>query len=453
LTPERALLYGQAALARPVWAEAREVAVEIWAPPRWSVATSWPQVALDPAPPDDPQAPRRVWRFWAEDLGHLEDSFVAGGTNLRLDARPMDDGRLLLVATQGPLPLSHDALMEAAARFLVVQRRYVPQGWAWPAGTRQVSVLALGHEGDLLEGAGRRGGVVLELGAKAKRADTLELVAHELFHTLNGHLLVHSAYAERDTLWFKEGVTSYVAAVSVVRAGYEEEGWFLERVGAWASDLRGNPWQGQPAAKLHEAQGRQDAAALRLPYDRGALVGLLLDAALWDEATGQGGLERLMGWLLSSFAARGASYDEPALREGVVALLGEAEGGRLWEAHLSGTSPLPLDEILGRLGLGLREATVPAPYFGLVLGEDQRGWFVVHVEPRSPAAKAGLGVGDRLAGQPNLPTQRIASAHLEVIHPSGTWTAVLDPEPGQRAVSRVAPTSGGGAVWRRLIGR
>src|SRR5690606_29678765 len=80
------------------------------------------------------------------------------------------------------------------------------------AQTRAV-VLLREDDPAALNGAGRAGGFVLELGAGAtsRSAGLVELLAHENLHRLNGHRLVYAASDEFATMWFREGVTEYVA--------------------------------------------------------------------------------------------------------------------------------------------------------------------------------------------------------------------------------------------------
>jgi predicted metalloprotease with PDZ domain len=447
LDGQGALLYGQAAIVLPGAVGAEPVPVEVEAPARWEVAASWlpARRAGDAGAPPD----RARWSFLAQDAAHLRDAVLLAG-RLRHHARPLQDGRLLRVITQGELPLPDEALLDAAARLTNAQRRFLPGAWRWPAGAAQLSVFALPRgPGAALEGTGRRGGVVLELGLDALASELYELLSHELFHVINGHLLLSDPDEQYAALWFKEGVTSYLGLVAALQAHLIDFDWFLERVGEWIGNYYGNPRAlTLPAARLGE-RFWSDPHARRLPYDKGALLGLLLDEALWSEEGP--GLARLIRGLLQE--AQGGRCPLELVHSVALAQArspGPLEG--LWAEQVEGVSALPLSAALGRLGLSLERSQRAVPYYGFQVGVDAGGAFVSSVDPGGPASRAGLRRGERLRRRPRLPTAGAGGpVQLEVERSWGMQALVLSPESGRREAYRVQVSDPAGR-WRDLWG-
>ncbi|MEL6177323.1 MAG: hypothetical protein AAFS10_00145 [Myxococcota bacterium] len=442
------LLYGQVSLLLPRMdpRDAQRSGVEVVVASDWAVATNWTPVRLegDGVAALEPMTTRTVWRFVADDLGHLFDSVVAAGP-MRLYGRQLADGRFLQVACQGELPLDDTELMELTTRLVREQRRYLPPHWHWPAGTRRLSMIARGVQGSgRLEGGGRRGGFLVEVGRDAPARDLAELVAHEAFHVVNGHLLVHAPEAEYDTLWFKEGVTTYIAAQTVVRAGLAEESWFRARLAEVIGAYYSNPVAFRLSVDgLHE-RFWNNTDARRLPYDKGALLGLMLDGALLRPGSGrtQAGLERMFQVLLMEVAARGQTYNNATLERTVRRLddRGELVQRTFWSRYVSGVDALPLRDMLQRQGLHLMQGAVRVPWFGFQVGVDGVGAYIAAVDQRGPAARAGLQPGDRLVDEHAMQRARIGQPFRFRVERGGVpMQATVTPEPGRRTDYRVNP--------------
>ncbi len=423
-------VFGQSALAVPEGV-AGGVGVEVVVPAGWRVGSTWSPLSLR----EDGDLSR--WRFVAQDWGHLQDSALVAGPGLRVMEGALSDGRALRVVLEGAA-LEGEVLVGMIERLVESQRRYLPAGWRWPRGTEVLTVLiAEGAEG-VSEGTGRRGGAVLEVGRGVEDRALAELMAHEIFHAVNGHLLIHGEGREEETLWFKEGVTVWVSLLSVVRAGYADGAWFRARLAQVVSGYRESPL----SSGLGAPSRLSSRAARRASYDKGALLGLLVDQALAGE--GRSGLERLFGAMLPQ-AAEGRPYDDEALRGAALGLWsGEGAGGRFWERFVAGVEPLPLVAGLDGLGLGLVEQEVSAPYYGYGV----EGWgkeVVSWVDPDGPAARGGLRVGDRIVARVGMEG---GVARLSVRRASG-WrgAVVVEAEAGRRPEVSLVPLGVEGPGW------
>lgn len=422
-------------------AEMGAFAVAIHAPKRWKVATNWTPVEVKETDLEPLSADLMAWHYIADDIGHLQDSVVVAG-DLEIWASTLADGRVLQVATGPGVTVDRSTLETLVERTAEAQRDYLPMGWIWPRGTGRLSMIVLGSEHPhQVSGGGHRGGFVVEAGREVSRVELAELIAHETFHVLNGHLLVHRPDQEYQTLWFKEGVTTYVAARTVVRAGLADEAWFRHRMSDLATKYYGNPLSMKLPSTAMETWFWRDPHARRLPYDKGALIGLILDAQLSGHG-GHSGLATLIAELLLR-ARDGEPYDTDALHRAVAACptrSADFDVDAFWSRFVDGIEPLPLDLALSKLDLHLVRATERAPYFGIQVSADDWGPFVAEVDPLSSAGRAGLRVGDRLAADPRLERLRtLAPAALDVIRSGAVSRIVLQPEQGRREAYRLQP--------------
>ena len=424
------LLHGPTVIASPQ-SVGQGIGVEIVVPRAWTMSTNWVPVVVDDLERSKGKG-RAVWRYVAHDVGHLLDSVIVGGA-LRHQSVALADGRTLHVALTGQLPLRDEELTRMLVRVLDAQRRFLPADWRWPAGTERLSVAFVGAgPTPVLEGGGRRGGFIAHLGTHTQPTEIAELIAHESFHVVNGHLLVHARDEEFATLWFKEGVTTYIAALTVVRAHLADTNWFRARLAELAGAYYGNPLSLTLPMSSVQRRFWTDVQARRLPYDKGALIGLLLDIK-GQPTPEHTPIERWFVDLLQSVALEGRTYTNADLLTSMKRVLEADDTARLFfERYVSGVEALPLDRSLRRLDLHLSRAMAPAPYFGLQLGVDENGTFVIDVDPKGPAARAGIRRGDRLRGEPRL-GQGAPGVALRVDVWKGRWLPMsIQPTRGQR---------------------
>jgi len=432
------LLHGPAVLALPMatvlTTQPPGIGVELIVPDDWQLATNWTPVDLDvPPPPARADAARRVWRYVAHDAGHLYDSVIVAGA-LRYQSVRLLDGRTLQAVFRGELPVTDDELVRVLERVLEAQRVFLPDDWQWPGGTERLTVTFLGVAGaSVLEGGGRRGGFVVHAGRDSSEVELAELIAHEAFHVVNGHLLVHERAAEFETLWFKEGVTTYIAALTMVRAQLADDAWFRARMSELVEAYYGNPLSLTLPMCQVERRFWTDVQARRLPYDKGALLGLVLDATA-PTLDGRTPVERWIASLLTDVAMRGRAYTNADLLAAVTPIAqGTLDAPLFFARYVEGVDGLPLVDGLARLDLDLLRGVRPAPYYGLRLGVDANGTFVVEVDPDGPAARAGLHRGDRLLGEPRLREVWLdAPVRLDVIRGRHRLPVSITPTRGQR---------------------
>jgi len=246
------------------------------------------------------------------------------------------------------------------------------------------------------------------------------VAAHEFFHLWNvkrirPQLLEPIDYVHgNDTrdLWFCEGVTSTYGELALLRAGMVSRKAFYAHLASAISELQSRPARLFQSVELSglEAWFEKYSDYFRPErsisyYNKGELLGYLLDLAL-RHATGNAvGLDDVMCRLNDDFARRGRYYTETDLRN-AMAQVAPTFGGleAFFADYVSGTRELDYATYLNYAGLELESQSAGSARLGFESSVDSTSQVRVdYVERHSAAAQAGLALGDILQemnGQP-----------------------------------------------------
>jgi predicted metalloprotease with PDZ domain len=232
----------------------------------------------------------------ALDLDETLDDFcnaVFLGGALRVLHRAVGGGGQLLLAFGGEtLGFADDAFADLAARIVGAERAFFDDPGdplftitIIPAPAPDPNSISLGGTG-LTRSFALFVSPRMSLAPGSDDAMRLSaLLAHEHFHHWNGSL-TRSSGPQGSSYWFSEGFTDFFTRRLLVRSGVWSVAQFLtawnETLAAWWT----NPARDAPNERIvHEFWS--DRGVSQLPYQRGALVALLLDRELRRASDGR----------------------------------------------------------------------------------------------------------------------------------------------------------------------
>jgi predicted metalloprotease with PDZ domain len=253
----------------------------------------------------------------------------------------------------------------------------------------------------------------IELSGASLQSDPGQLAsmaAHEFFHLWNVKRIRPQALAPPDytkenytrALWFSEGVTSTVEQYALLQSHMIDEKGFLRNLSDEITALQNRPAHLTQSAEESSLdawlekypQYRQPSRSISY-YNKGFLLGILLDLALRRGSNDAASLQDLFQYLNQTYARKERSFDDSeGIRKAAEAVSGE-DLTSFFTKYVAGTDELPYDDFLAWVGLHVvsREKTVSDPGFRAARNFNLAP-VVVHVQPDSDAAHAGLVPGD-----------------------------------------------------------
>ena len=279
-----------------------------------------------------------------------------------------------------------------------------------PAADQYLFVLHLSENG--YGGLEHDSSTVLHYGRKALakadgRRKLLQLVAHEYLHQWNVRRLRPAEltpYCYGDpvvtpTLWFAEGITSYVDQLLPFAAGVTTAESVLEDLGADLSRYLLSPGRAVQSllessqeawVKLYKADAYSSNSQISY-YLKGAVVALVVDLILRRHGAS---LTQVLHNLWQSHGRWGKGYHESDLVEAFAEF--HLPLSTLLPQWLRSKQDPPLPELLADVGLELTPET--ETHLDLGAGVELKGGqlWVQRVNRHGPASQAGLMVGDEL---------------------------------------------------------
>ncbi len=275
-----------------------------------------------------------------------------------------------------------------------------------------------------------------------------DVTAHEFFHLWNVKRIRPQSLEPIDytrenytrALWFCEGVTTTAGEYSLLRAGLMDEQRFLAHLSATIADLEHRPAHLTQSAE----ESSLDAWLEKYPYyltpersisyyDKGELLGVLLDLKLREETHGAKSLRDLFQWMNENYAKRGRFFsDSEGVRLAAETISG-ADFKPFFEKYVAGTEEIPWDQFFRAVGLRLAQVTtqVAQPGFMTTSNFDESP-VVTSVDANSEAARAGLAVSDVVLEVNGQPAQRDLVIKLARMAPGTVIHLTVRGEHGER---------------------
>ncbi|MGH9451655.1 MAG: M61 family metallopeptidase [Terriglobia bacterium] len=256
--------------------------------------------------------------------------------------------------------------------------------------------------------------------------------AHEFFHLWNVKRLRPAALGPFDytkenytrSLWFAEGLTQYYSYVHLRRAGLWSRQDFLDHLAGEVQTLEDEPGRFMMSAesssfhawfydRAPQMQQTNFVNSTISYYNKGALLGMLLDLEIRERTGGRKSLDDLMRFMYNKFYvnAPAATYYLPGrgyMEQDILAALKAVSGtdfSGFYTRYITGTEELPYERVLAAAGMTLQVSTAPdaAPSLGILGQPVDDGICIMAVRPGTAADRAGLSRGDVLISVDQLP--------------------------------------------------
>jgi predicted metalloprotease with PDZ domain len=252
----------------------------------------------------------------------------------------------------------------------------------------------------------------------------LSLVAHEFFHLWNVKRIRPDAlgpfdYANENytkVLWVAEGITDYYADIALRRAGLISERDFLTAAARSFQSLQNTPGRLEQSAEESSFDSwikfyRQDENSINSQvsyYDKGSILGLLLDLEIRNRSNGTKSLDDVMRYLFNEFYKKDRNYNSQDFQQACEQMAGSSLA-EFFAKYVRGREELDYNGALSAAGLELDIPDVteggksPArPYLGADTAQEGDRVVVRRVYAGSPAYEQGLNTGDQVIALNNM---------------------------------------------------
>jgi predicted metalloprotease with PDZ domain len=276
--------------------------------------------------------------------------------------------------------------------------------------------------------------IQVNAGEVSERLESLAGVsAHEFFHLWNVKRIRPSSLEPVDytrenvtrALWFSEGVTSLYSEYVLVRSGVGSKKEFYKLL---AETIESE--QQRPAHLLQSAEESSiDTWFDKYPfyrrpensisyYEKGEVIGLLLDLTIRQATQNQKSLDDVMRYLNIEYAKKGKFFDE---RRGIPDVVEKVTGRRFddfFDRYVGGTEEIDFSEFLVFAGLKLDIQSRRVADLGFTVTENfDQIPRVDEVTSGSGAEKAGVRRGDGLLKINGRPATRSSIARMSKLEP------------------------------------
>ena len=238
------------------------------------------------------------------------------------------------------------------------------------------------------------------------------VTAHEFFHVWNVKRIVPQSLAPFDfakenyttSLWFSEGFTSAVEDYALLRGGIMGEKEYFSRLAAQIGELERRPAHLTQSAEESSLDAwLEKYSYYRLPersisyYNKGALLGVMLDLQMREVSHGGASLRDLFQWMNLHYAQQGRAFPESDGVRQAAEAVSHGDFQEFFKRYVAGTGEIPWDDFLKGVGLRLeRHASSVADLGFVAVRNFNAAPAVTRVAAEGAAYRAGLTVGDSI---------------------------------------------------------
>jgi predicted metalloprotease with PDZ domain len=197
-----------------------------------------------------------------------------------------------------------------------------------------------------------------------------DVVSHEFFHIVTP-LTIHSEEIHyfnynnpqmSQHLWMYEGVTEYFANLFQIHQDLIDEEAFYERITTKIKNSRFNFNDElsftEMSANILSSQYKDEYANV---YEKGALIGMIIDIKLREESNGKTGILGLMKKLSSTYGSK-KPFKDVELFDKIIEFT-TPELRSLIDTYIIGNKPIPYGDFLAKVGLKMGQVELETSYF------------------------------------------------------------------------------------------
>jgi len=264
------------------------------------------------------------------------------------------------------------------------------------------------------------------------------VTSHEFFHLWNvkrirPQTLEPIDYTKENytrALWFSEGVTSTAEGIIQLRAGLIDEKQYLTGLGEGITELERRPAHFTQSAEESSLDAWLEGNGYyRRPersisyYNKGELLGVMLDLAVRDASHGAASLREVLEWMNANYAKQGRFFnDSEGVREAAEAVA-HADLTSFFTKYVAGTEEIPWNDFFRSVGLRVDAIAKTVPDAGFSASRNFDGpMSVAAVTSGSEAEHAGLQAGDTVIELQGKTAGQESRQELARLSPGDTLT-------------------------------
>jgi predicted metalloprotease with PDZ domain len=216
-------------------------------------------------------------------------------------------------------------------------------------------------------------------------------------------------------LWVAEGITDYYADVALRRASLVTEQEFLSATAKSFQNLQNTPGRFEQTVEESSYDSwikfyRQDENSVNSQvsyYDKGAILGLLLDLEIRKRSNGTKSLDDVMRYLLAEYFKKDRNYGPEDFQK-TCELIAGSSLEEFFTKYVRGRDELDYNAALNAAGLQLETTKneegkpVEKAFFGADIEWANDRLMVRRVSAGSPAYDQGLNTGDQIVALNNM---------------------------------------------------
>jgi len=252
----------------------------------------------------------------------------------------------------------------------------------------------------------------------------LSLVSHEFFHLWNVKRIRPDSLGPFDytqenytkLLWVAEGVTDYFSDLVLLRAGFINDREFISALARSIQILQNTP--GRLVQSVEESSFdawvkyyRQDENSINSQvsyYDKGAILGALLDLEIRGSSGGSKSLDDVMRYMYAEFYRKDRNYSAADFQKACETMAGRSLE-EFFARYVRGREELDYQKAFATVGLRLDTGTrdsagkpVERVYLGADVAQEGDRVIVRRVYAGSAAYEQGLNTDDQIIALNNM---------------------------------------------------